>query len=59
MNRIIVSKEEAERLRHEILHPNEDALRKRDAFLESLPDMDIKYEEDGGFSFKFDEETKQ
>ena len=57
--RYILSEEELALFQQEALHPNADALRKRDRFLASFSDIPISFAADGGMSFVLPIATEQ
>lgn len=50
----MTNKEEVKMQYEDFMHPNKEAIAKRDEFLSAYPD--IQFNEDGGFTINFDSE---
>ena len=48
---IVLDEESLRRLQQEVIHPNVDAICKRDTFLKKYTVVPIRYRDDGGFEF--------
>lgn len=56
---IVLDEESLRRLQQEVIHPNVDAIRKRDTFLKEYMDVPIRYRDDGGFEFDLPKTMEQ